>query len=265
MSGCVVVTGAASGIGKAICQELNKKDFVIALWDIDMVALQKLCVELGVSYTERASVVDITSYDQIVQAVTKVEAEIGPITYLVNNAGINLGPRLFKTEPRENWLKVVNVNTIGMLNVTSTIYPLMASRKSGHIVNISSVCGKHVLENHVVYGAGKFFLEGFSEGLRREGLRDGIKVTVVRPSATITNLGARGADTNMAHAANVPKVEMDPESELVQNEILDMLNARNLPWLMDAEEVGAAVAHVLTLPENVVINELNISAIGFPE
>ena len=89
------------------------------------------------------------------QAVTKVESELGPITCLVNNAGINLGPRLFKTEPREvsilylpsyfsmhpkNWLKVVNVNTVGMLNVTSTIYPLMASRKSGHIVNISSVC-----------------------------------------------------------------------------------------------------------------------------
>ena len=87
----------------------------------------------------------------------------------------------------------MNVNTMGMLNVTSLIFPLMAARKSGHVINISSVCvskdgqairlsdnifdqGRSVRENHLVYGAGKYFLEGFSEGLRREGLRDGIKV-----------------------------------------------------------------------------------------
>merc|ERR1712142_364867 len=231
-------------------------------WDRDKEALQKLCVELMVSYEERASIVDITNYEEVVQVVTKVEAELGPITCLVNNAGINLGPRLFKNEPRENWLKVVNVNTMGMLNVTSTIFPLMASRKSGHVVNISSVCGKSVLENHVVYGAGKFFLEGFSEGLRREGLRDGIKVTVIRPSATITNLGARENDGNKSITAHVAHVDLDPESEAVQNEKRHMSNARNLcnlPWLMDAEEVGKVVANVLTLPDGVVINELNIS------
>ena len=106
----------------------------------------------------------------------------------------------------QNWLKVVNVNTLGMLNVTSAIFPLLAGRKFGHVVNISSVCGQSVIENHVVYGAGKYFIEGFSQGLRREGLRDGIKehntcfirvmthilsvkVTVIRPSAVRTGLG----------------------------------------------------------------------------
>ena len=87
----------------------------------------------------------------------------------------------------------MNVNTMGMLNVTSAISPLMAGQKCGHFVNISSVClsycfllknenielilqGKSVIENHVVSGAGKYFIEGFSQGLRREGLSDGIKV-----------------------------------------------------------------------------------------
>ena len=83
---------------------------------------------------------------------------LGPIRCLVNNAGINLGPCLFKNEPKEvfnkqyekslkslsqNWMKVMNVNTIGMMNVTSAIFPLMAARKCGHVVNISSVCVSH--------------------------------------------------------------------------------------------------------------------------
>ena len=91
---------------------------------------------------------------------------------------------------------MVNVNTVGVLNVTSLIYPLMAARKSGHVVNISSIAvslsschfiqtrikffkGKSAHTNHVVYSAGKYFIEGFSEGLRREGLLDGIKVSRV--------------------------------------------------------------------------------------
>jgi len=261
MAGCVVVTGAASGIGRAISIELNKKGFVVALWDKDKDALQKLCSELEMSFEERATVVDTTNYGVLQEAVSKVEDQLGPINILVNNAGINLGPCLFKNEPRENWLKVVDINMVGMLNVTSLIFPLMAARKSGHVVNISSICGKSVLRNHAVYGAGKYFLEGFSEGLRREGLLDGIKVTVVRPSATRTQMGA----TSTRDKTSEDFVGMDPESQAVETELLDTLNGRGLPWVMDADEVGKAVAEILTLPKDVVINELTISAIGFPE
>jgi len=171
----VVVTGAASGIGRAVSIELEKRGHVTALWDMDKEALQQLDEELGVTNKQRCYVVDVTNPAAVCEAVASVEATLGPIQCLVNNAGINLGPCLFKNEPRENWLKVVNVNTIGMLNVTSAIFPLLAGRKFGHVVNISSVCGQSVIENHVVYGAGKYFIEGFSQGLRREGLRDGIK------------------------------------------------------------------------------------------
>ena len=80
MSGCVVVTGAASGIGRAISIELIKKGFIVALWDIDEDALLKLCCELSVSYDEMASVVDLTNYERIAQVVSQVEKKLGPIT-----------------------------------------------------------------------------------------------------------------------------------------------------------------------------------------
>lgn len=256
--GCVVVTGAASGIGRAICVELNRKGFVAALWDINKAGLEKLSEELCVPYKERCSVVDITNHHQVAEVVLKVEAELGPITCLVNNAGVLGTPCLFKNEPIENWLNVVNVNNIGMLNVTSTILPLMAGRKSGHIVNISSIAGKSAIETRAVYSAGKYFIEGFSQGLRRECLRDGIKVTVIRPGAVNTNLGASSTRSK-------DNEDMDPESKLVNNEYVDRILAHNLPWVMDAEDVGKAVVQVLSLPDSVVINELNISAIGLPE
>lgn len=258
----MVVTGAASGIGRAISIEVARRGFVTALWDVDQAGLKQLKAELcEAGAKHRYYVVDITNAEQVSETVAQVESNLGPITCLVNNAGINLGPCLFKNEPTENWMRVVNVNTVGMLNVTAAIFPLMAGRKAGHVVNISSVCGKSVLENHVVYGAGKFFLEGFSQGLRREGLLDGVKVTVIRPSAVKTSLGACSARST-DHSSFV---QLDPESKEVENETLRRITACNLPWVLDAEEVGKVVANVIDLPASVAVNELNISAIGLPE
>jgi len=258
MSGCVLITGAASGIGRAISIEVARKGLVPALWDVDEAGLEALAAELCLPMGDHCYKVDITKSEQVVEAVAQVEFNLGPIKCLVNNAGVNFGPCLFKNEPRERWMKLLNVNTIGLLNVTSAIFQLMAARKTGHVVNISSITGKSVIENHVVYGAGKYFIEGFSQGLRREGLLDGVKVTVIRPSAVKTNLAACSARSDDLHI-------VDQESAKVQDERMKNIKARNLPFVIDAEEVGKVVADVINLPDSVVVNELSISAIGLPE
>lgn len=256
---CVVVTGAASGIGRSICQELVRRGVVTVLWDVDQAGLNKLEDELCAIVAGKAKgyLVDVTNHGQVSEVTSKVEAEIGPITCLVNNAGVSTVPCLFKNGQIEKMMKVVNVNTIGTLNVTSAIFPLMAGRKSGHVVNISSVCGKSATQNHVVYSATKHFVEGFSQGLRREGLRDGVKVTVIRPGAVKTSLDAFQTSVSAVE-------EIDPESRQVQTEKMALANP-DIPWAMEVEEVGRMVAHVICLPYSVAINELNIAATGLPE
>merc|ERR1711915_210217 len=252
--GCVVVTGAAGGIGRNICRVLNKKGFKVIL--VDKVDLGPLEDELGLTGKNRSFQVDLKDFDKVEEMVKRVDFEHGGINVLINNAGINLGPCLFKKEARENWLEVINVNNIGMLNITSVVFPIMTNRKSGHIVNISSVTAQSPWQNHIVYGATKSFIDGFSKGLRREGLAEGVKVTIIRPGAVQTDL----VDSSVTLAP-----EVDGESMTIQNDVLERLNAPKIPWLFSAEDVGEAVAHVISLPGNVAVNELTITASGFQD
>jgi len=101
MSGCVLITGAASGIGRAISIEVARKGLVPALWDVDEAGLEALAAELCLPMGDHCYKVDITKSEQVVEAVAQVEFNLGPIKCLVNNAGVNFGPCLFKNEPRE--------------------------------------------------------------------------------------------------------------------------------------------------------------------
>jgi len=259
----VLITGAANGIGRSIAVAVGKLNFNIAAWDIDKAGLAllkedllKQCPNIKVS----THVVDISDNSQVKEAVKQVEKEMGPIYCLVNNAGvIHRTPCLMKSGKcggYEDWMKIVNVNVVGNLNVTSTIYPLLASRKRGHVVNMSSTMGVGGLECQTVYTASKHFIEGLSKSLRKEGLLDGVKVTVVRPSGVIT---AMTEDLDTA-SKNVDRQSVDLWNEMLKNKMKN-----NLPILMESDELGKAVAYAIDLPHEAVINELNISAIGWPE
>merc|ERR1711915_627084 len=97
--GCVVVTGAAGGIGRNICRVLNKKGFKVIL--VDKVGLGPLEDELGLTGKNRSFQVDLKDFDKVEEMVKRVDSEHGGIKVLINNAGINLGPCLFKKEARE--------------------------------------------------------------------------------------------------------------------------------------------------------------------
>eukprot|EP00091_Calanus_sinicus_P012649 TRINITY_DN28353_c0_g1_i1.p1 TRINITY_DN28353_c0_g1~~TRINITY_DN28353_c0_g1_i1.p1 ORF type:complete len:269 (-),score=77.97 TRINITY_DN28353_c0_g1_i1:62-796(-) len=232
----------------------------LALWDIDQTGLSKLKSDLlAEDATTKAEeyLVDISDVEQVRKAAKKVEEDLGPIHCLVNNAGrINRVPFLMKNGSTEEWMKIVNVNIVGTLNVTSTIFPLMAARKAGHVVNISSIMGIAGAVNYAVYSASKHFIEGFSKSIRKEGLLDGVKVTVIRPGPV---------DTNFAQKSEVGGGDLDQQAEKVQREIFGQMLSHGLPWNLNAAEIGKSVAYAINLPHHVAVNEINISAIGFPE
>lgn len=256
----VLITGAGSGIGQALSVALAARGHSLALWDLSSQGLATTRALLPPGARARQDTVDVTREEQVEEALGRVEEELGPIGVLVCNAGVVNPPTLLKEGNMKLWRGVVDVNCLGTLTVVSALVPLLASRRKGHVVFISSVVGQSVIPNHVVYGASKAFVEGLASGLRREGLRDGLKVTVVRPSATETNLGA-----GSRRPKGLERPEVVSESQRVQMEWVSRIEARGLPWVMKAEDVASQVAHLIGLPEEIVVNELNISAIGLPE
>jgi len=256
----VLVTGAANGIGRSICIELAKLKYNIAAWDIDEPGLEQLRTDLleqEPSIQVVAFTVNVSDVESVKQAAVQVEEELGPIDCLVNNAGVIHGtPCLIKNGNIEDWMKIVNVNIVGTLNVTTTIFPMLAARKKGHVVNISSILGVAGIETQSVYVASKYFIEGLSKSLRKEGLLDGVKVTVVRPSGVVTAM-TEGIDTTSEG--------VDKQSVEIWNEFLTNKMKNKLPIMMEKEEVGRAVAYTINLPHEVAINEINLSAIGWPE
>jgi len=215
----VLITGAANGIGRSISLAVGKHNFNIAAWDVDKAGLDKLKNDLlqqNPSIKVSTYVVDVSDTWRVKEAATEVETEMGPIYCLVNNAGvIHRTPCLMKNGAVEDWLKIVNVNVVGTLNVTSTIFPLLAGRKRGHVVNMSSTMGVGGLENQAVYSASKHFVEGLSKSLRKEGLLDGVKVTVVRPSGVVTAMTGN-LDTT---SSNVDKQSVELWNEVIFNMI----------------------------------------------
>lgn len=177
----VLVTGGSRGLGLVLCRYLAKEGAKLAICARDKNELQLACQELLSQGGEVFSYVcDITDRNQIKTLVAKIEKKQGPIDVLINNAGaIKVGS--FECMTHEDFEEGMNTHFWGPLNLILAVFPGMRKRKTGHIVNISSIGGKVCIPHLVPYGASKFALTGLSEGLRAELAKNGIKVTTVCP------------------------------------------------------------------------------------
>jgi 2-hydroxycyclohexanecarboxyl-CoA dehydrogenase len=188
----VFVTGAASGIGRAIAERLVKEDARVAIADIAFDGAQAAARELGPNAF--AVALDVTDSTSVRDAVGRALAHFGKIDALVNNAGWD------KVEPfvqarEETWDKVLAINLRGPIAVTRAVLDGMIERRAGWIVSISSDAGRLGSSGEVVYSAAKAGVIGFSKALAREVARHGIHVNVVCPGPTNTPLLAQvGAD-----------------------------------------------------------------------
>ena len=187
-----LVTGGNRGIGKAIALRLAALGAEIAICGRDESALRAAAEQLRSSgvriHPQKA---DVTVSSDVSSLIRQSEATLGPISILVNNAGMGLfGPLHEKTEAE--WDTLINTNLKSMFLVSRAVIPGMIQRGSGDIINISSLAGKSTFAGGAIYCASKWAVQGLS-GCMAEDLRAyGIRVSTVCPGSVFTEFSGRG-------------------------------------------------------------------------
>jgi NAD(P)-dependent dehydrogenase (short-subunit alcohol dehydrogenase family) len=177
----VFVTGGSRGLGLLLAQEFAKRGAKIAISARDRSELERAEIQLR-EITDRVLTleVDMTMREEVETAIQNIQQHFGSLDILVNNAGIIcVGP--VETMTIDDYRDSINTHFWGPYFATMAVLPLFQRRRTGRIVNISSIGGKISVPHLVPYSVGKFALTGFSEGLRSELLKDNIYVTTVCP------------------------------------------------------------------------------------
>ena len=190
----VVITGASSGLGEAAARELARKGAVLVLGARRIDRLRRLADELSLG-NDAAVETDVTKFGQVTKLVDHAVRRHGCVDVMINNAGVMPHSTLDQLRV-EDWSWMVDVNIKGVLHGIAAALPHMQSRRSGHIINVSSVAGHKVRPGAAVYAATKGAVRTISEGLRQEMTRWNIRVTVISPGAVNTELAGSITDPN---------------------------------------------------------------------
>ena len=180
-----VVTGAGRGIGAAIAAELSVAHAAVAVWDVDGAAAKGTAGQLGGSALGLE--VDITDRAGVARGLATVEAELGAVDVLVNNAGIDKIEPFFDSE-ESTWERIVAVNLLGTIRCCHVVAPGMAERGWGRVVNIASDAGRVGSSGEVVYSGTKGGIIAFTKALAREVASRGVTVNCICPGPTETAL-----------------------------------------------------------------------------
>ena len=231
----VIVTGASSGIGYATALELSKAGAKVAAGARRVEKLETLKNEVqkhgGEIIVKNLDVTKKDDCDSFIHLVTKTWNHID---ILINNAGI-MPLSFFKNLKISEWEQMIDVNLKGVLYCTAAVIPFMITKKSGHIVNISSVAGRIVFPAGSVYCATKHAVTAFSEGLRQElSQRYNIKVTCIEPGVVSTEL---------------PNTITDKSLDSFVESVKEMES-------LNAEDIANAIIYSLDSPQYLNINEI---------
>lgn len=190
---CTLVTGAGSGIGRAIAERLAEEGARVAV--SDMVLADAETTAKGIGGRAIAVELDVTSDDSIRRAVGEVTERIGPIEVLVNNAGWDRIEPFVDSQP-ETWDRVLSINLRGPIAVTRAVLDSMIERRFGRIVSIASEAARAGSSGEAVYSGAKAGVMGFSRTVAREVAGYGINVNTVCPGPTNTPLLQAEAEKN---------------------------------------------------------------------
>jgi 3-oxoacyl-[acyl-carrier protein] reductase len=225
-SAVALVTGGSRGIGRAIATGLARLGASVAICGRDAKALSSAHEELvGLGGRVFSTVADVTNHGEVEGLVEKTEAAMGPITILVNNAGIGVfGPAHEKSE--QDWDRVLNTNLKSVFLVSKAVAPGMIARKSGDIINISSLAGVNAFAGGGLYCASKWGVQGLSACMAEDLRGYGIRVSVVCPGSVATEFSGRGpkdatkvlSPEDVAHAVEMI-VTQGPKSFMSQVQI----------------------------------------------
>jgi short-subunit dehydrogenase len=203
------VTGAASGIGRALAHELALRGCDLALADRDEAGLQATAAEIAKASPRKVTVhrLDVSEPDQITAFAAAAGAAHPTLNIVINNAGVALLGQFDEIEQGQmEWL--FNINFWGVVHGTRAFLPLLSQRREAHIVNISSIFGIIAPPGQSAYCAAKFAVRGFSESLRHELAVAGspVKLSVVHPGGVATNI-ARNSRTGAGITDNARRAE----------------------------------------------------------
>jgi NAD(P)-dependent dehydrogenase (short-subunit alcohol dehydrogenase family) len=181
-----LVTGGSRGIGRAIAVRLASLGAGVAICGRDANALNDVSAQLtGLGGRVFSHVADVTRPADVDALLAKTVSALGPITILVNNAGIGVfGPAHEKSE--EDWDRILNTNLKSVFLVSKAVAPAMISRKSGDIINISSLAGVNAFKGGGLYCASKWGLQGLSACMAEDLRGYGIRVSVICPGSVAT-------------------------------------------------------------------------------
>ena len=192
-----VVTGAGRGIGAAIATALAGAGADVAVWDLDAAGAAEVAADLARTCGVRSLglAVDVSDTASVDRAAGRVEAELGPVDVLVNNAGIDvIGP--FVESVEADWDRIMAVNLKGPIACCHRILPGMIERGRGSVVNIASDAGKVGSSGETVYAATKGGVIALTKSLAREVASKGVRVNCVCPGPTDTALLGQLAESS---------------------------------------------------------------------
>ncbi len=183
-----IVTGAAGGIGRAICRRFVDEGVSIIALDVNDEALKELVAGFGAQASRLFPVAaDIADYAAVEDAVARGVARFGKLDILVNNAGWDIAKPFLQSEP-DLWDRIIAINLRGPLNLHKAALPHLIAAGGGKIVNIASDAGRVGSSGEAVYSACKGGIISFSKTIARECARDNIRVNAVCPGPTDTAL-----------------------------------------------------------------------------
>jgi len=234
----VWITGASSGIGEATARLLAAEGARVVLSARRRDKLEALAAELsGQGADVHIEVVDVSDRAAMAEVGERLN-DLGGIDILVNNAGtMPLSPIL--SGRVDEWEQMIDVNIKGVLYAIHAVYPGMAERKDGHIVNISSVAARLTYQSAGVYCGTKHAVRAISDTLRKEAIRFGIRVTDIQPGSVDTEL-----PDSIRH-------------DKIRTAVKDNMYAEGSP-ILKPEDIARAVLYVVTQPAHVDVSELLI-------
>lgn len=232
-----IITGASSGIGYATALALSKAGAKVAIGARRVDRLEELAKKISADGGEVFyQKLDVTQRSECENFAKAVLEKWGSIDILVNNAGL-MPLSLFKSLKVDEWDRMIDVNIKGVLYCTGSVILHMKEKKSGHIVNLSSVAGRTVFPTGTVYCATKHAIAAFSEGLRQEfSARSNIRVTSIEPGVVATELTDTITDESLqGFIENAKKMEA-----------------------LHSEDIANAILYAVESPSHVNVNEVLI-------
>ena len=233
MARVAIVTGGTRGIGEAISVALQEAGMQVA-------ANYAGNAQRAAEFTERTGIKafrwDVSDHQACLDGVAEVEAALGPVDVVVNNAGITRDGTMLKMT-YEMWREVIDTNLGGCFNMAKAVFPGMRNRKWGRIVNIGSINGQAGQYGQVNYAAAKSGIHGFTKALSQEGARFGVTVNAIAPGYIDTDMvAAVPADVLEKIVAKIPVGRLGQAHEI----------ARGVAFLC-SEEAGFVTGSTLSI------------------